>query len=195
MMLRMQTTMAAAMPWAAFHELAERGEADEAEPALVRASLAGDERAYGGLVRRYQTRIFRLLGRFFRRPEDVEEAAQEAFLRAWQKLDTFRATAPFEHWLVRIALRCAFDRLRRMAPFEEPLNDQLAAPAGDPDARLEVEGLLARLAPADRFLLVLLEEEGWAVAEVAAKLGWSRVNVKVRAHRARRRLRRLLEEG
>lgn len=190
----MQTTLAA-VPWAALHELAELAGADEAEAALVRASLTGDERAYAGLVRRHQVRIFRLLGRFFRRPEDVEEAAQEAFLRAWQKLDTFRATAPFEHWLVRIALRCAFDRLRRVAPPEDPLPAELAAPMGDPDARLEVERLLARLPPTDRFVLVLLEEEGWAVAEVAERLGWTRVNVKVRAHRARRRLRRLLEEG
>jgi len=55
--------------------------------------------------------------------------------------------------------------------------------------------LLAGLQPADRFLLVLLEVEGWSVAEIAERLGWSRVNVKVRAHRARQRLRRVLQEG
>ena len=70
-----------------------------------------------------------------------------------------------------------------------------AAPASDPTARLEVERLLARLAPADRFLLTLLEGEGWSVAEIAEKLGWTAVNVKVRAHRARKRLRKILEEG
>ena len=71
----------------------------------------------------------------------------------------------------------------------------VAAPASDPNARLLVELLLARLSAADRFLLVLLEAEGWSVAEIAERLGWSQVNVKVRAHRARRRLRRVLEEG
>ena len=75
------------------------------------------------------------------------------------------------------------------------LEEVVEAPAVDPTARLEVERLLARLQPADRFLLVLLEAEGWSVAEIAERLGWSRVNVKVRAHRARQRLRRVLEEG
>ena len=180
------------IPWAAF---ARPAGADEPELALVRSSLEGDDEAFAALVRLHQERVFRLLGRFLRRPQDVEEAAQETFLRAWRKLDTFRGEAPFEHWLVRIALRTAWDRLGRRAPAEEPLDGEHPAPAGDPDARLEVERLLARLPPADRFLLTLLEGEGWTVAEAAAHTGWSRINVKVRAHRARRRLRRLLEEG
>lgn len=187
----MTRTMAETIPWAACAGLAERG---DPERALVEASLAGDGEAFAALVRRHEARLFRLLGRFLKRPQDVEEAAQETFLRAWQKLGTFRREAPFEHWLVRIGLRHAFDRMQRGRLAEEPLCE-IPSPAGDPDARLEVERLLARLPPADRFLLVLLEGEGWSVAEVALRMGWSRVNVKVRAHRARRRLRRLLEEG
>ena len=121
--------------------------------------------------------------------------------RAWLKLGTYSALAPFEHWLTRLCLRCAYDRLRRAghSPAESgtyhELQDPIEAPAADPTARLEVERLLAGLKPADRFLLVLLEAEGWSVAEIAERLGWSRVNVKVRAHRARQRLRRVLEEG
>ena len=65
----------------------------------------------------------------------------------------------------------------------------------DPDAAMEVEKLLSTLSPADRFILLMLDGEGWSVAEIADKLGWSKVNVKVRAHRARKKLRRLLEEG
>jgi RNA polymerase sigma-70 factor (ECF subfamily) len=188
------------------------------EPELVRASVGGDEHAFAVLVRRYQGRVFRLAGRFFRQPQDVEEVAQETFLRAWLKLGTYSARAPFEHWLTRLCLRCAYDRLRRPAarqgrrsrsasalatappaagggaPGDRP-EEALEAPAADPTARLEVQRLLARLAPADRFLLVLLEAEGWSVAEIAERLGWSKVNVKVRAHRARQRLRRVLEEG
>jgi RNA polymerase sigma-70 factor (ECF subfamily) len=194
------------------------GAADPAEAELVRASVGGDENAFAALVRRYQGRVFRLAGRFFRQPQDVEEVAQETFLRAWLKLGTYSARAPFEHWLTRLCLRCAYDRLRRPAAREArrghgPLSSSVAAPvaaggapgdrpeealeapAADPTARLEVERLLALLAPADRFLLVLLEAEGWSVAEIAERLGWSRVNVKVRAHRARQRLRRVLEEG
>jgi RNA polymerase sigma-70 factor (ECF subfamily) len=172
---------------------------EDPEALLIRASLSGDEDAFAALVRRHQGRVFRLIGRFLRRPEDVEEVAQETFLRAWSRLSTYSARAPFEHWLTRLCLRCAYDRLRRAAT-EPPLRadgsgHDVEAPAGDPDARLEVERLLARLGAADRFLLVLLEGEGWSVAEIADHLGWTPVNVKVRAHRARRRLRRILEEG
>jgi RNA polymerase sigma-70 factor (ECF subfamily) len=174
--------------------------AGEAEAQLVRASAAGDEDAFAVLVRRHQARVFRLAGRFFRRPQDVEEVAQETFLRAWLKLGTYSARAPFEHWLTRLCLRCAYDRLRRpggaaSSSSQQNLEDSLEAPGADPNARLEVTRLLARLPAADRFLLVLLEAEGWSVAEIAERLGWSQVNVKVRAHRARRRLRRVLEEG
>jgi RNA polymerase sigma-70 factor, ECF subfamily len=183
------------------------GSGAAADASLVRASAAGDEDAFAALVRRYQGRVFRLAGRFFSQPQDVEEVAQETFLRAWLKLGTYRAQAPFENWLTRLCLRCAYDRLRRrpgrlLQAFQPPagmasrdLEEVVEAPASDPTARLEVERLLARLPAADRFLLVLLEAEGWSVAEIAERLGWSRVNVKVRAHRARRRLRRVLEEG
>jgi RNA polymerase sigma-70 factor (ECF subfamily) len=174
---------------------------DPAEAQLIRATLAGDEEAFAALVQRHQGRVFRLAGRFFRQRQDVEEVAQETFLRAWLKLGTYSARAPFEHWLTRLCLRCAYDRLRRpgASPAKsgsyDELQDPIAATAADPTARIEVERLLARLQPADRFLLVLLEAEGWSVAEIAERLGWSRVNVKVRAHRARQRLRRVLEEG
>lgn len=168
----------------------------DAEARLIRESLAGDRDAFAALVRRHQGRVFRLAGRFFRRPEDVEEVAQETFLRAWMKLGTYRAQAPFEHWLTRLSLRCAYDRLRRSRMETEALaGDEAEAVVADPDARLEVERLLARLPAADRFLLILLEGEEWSVAEIAERLGWTQVNVKVRAHRARKRLRRILEEG
>ena len=170
------------------------------EAQLVHASVAGDEDAFAALVRRHQGRVFRLAGRFFRQRQDVEEVAQETFLRAWLKLGTYGGRAPFEHWLTRLCLRCAYDRLRRPGRSPEsgawPVPEMAAdGPPPDPTARLEVSRLLARLSAADRFLLVLLEAEGWSVAEIAERLGWSRVNVKVRAHRARRRLRRVLEEG
>jgi RNA polymerase sigma-70 factor (ECF subfamily) len=168
-----------------------------AEAALVARSRGGDEQAFAALVRAHQRRVFQLAGRFFRRREDVEEVGQETFLLAWSRLGSYRAAAPFEHWLTRICLNSCYNRLRRRARREEPLEERhLAAAASaagtDPVARLEVERLLARLSPADRFVLLLLDGEGWAVEEIAARLGWTRVNVKVRAHRARKRLRALL---
>jgi RNA polymerase sigma-70 factor (ECF subfamily) len=167
------------------------------EPQLVAACRKGDNDAFTQLVRRHQRRVFRLAGRFFRRPEDIEEAAQETFLTAWRKLDTYKAKAPFEHWLTRVCLNCCYELLRKRKGVDASLDERVeaAAPGPDPDAALEIEGLLRTLSPADRFILLMLEGEGWSVAEIAERLGWSRTNVKVRAHRARRKLRRLLEEG
>ena len=167
------------------------------EPRLIAACRKGDNDAFTELVRLHQRRVFRLAGRFFRRPEDVEEAAQETFLTAWKKLDTYKARAPFEHWLTRVCLNCCYELLRKRKNVEAPLEQEAeaVAPAPDPDAAMEVEGLLRLLGPADRFILLMLEGEGWSVAEIAERLGWSKANVKVRAHRARGKLRRLLEEG
>ena len=201
----MATSFVSTVAMAGIAQIAQMAEtaAEDREARLVRESLGGDTEAFSALVRAHERRVFRLLGRFFRRPEEVEDVAQETFLTAWRKLSTYRAEAPFEHWITRIALRSAYDRLRRRGFPTEPLvigdigdlGIDPAAPASDPTARLEVERLLARLAPADRFLLTLLEGEGWSVAEIAAKLGWTTVNVKVRAHRARKRLLKVLEEG
>ena len=164
------------------------------EERLVAASRRGDEGAFATLVRAHERRVFRLAGRFFRRREDVEEVAQETFLLAWRKLDGYRAAAPFEHWLTRVCLNCCYQRLRRLRPPADELPAELPGTAPDPAARLEVERLLQRLPPADRFVLLLLDGEGWSVEEIARRLGWTTVNVKVRAHRARKRLRRVLEE-
>ena len=164
------------------------------EAALVAACRRGDEEAFARLVRRHEKRVFRLAGRFFRQPEDVEEVAQQTFLTIWQKLDTYRAKAPFEHWLTRVCLNCCYERLRKKQPSVEPLHENHAASPSEPTARLEVERLLRTLPATDRFVLLLMRGEGWSVAEIAERLGWSRANVKVRAHRARKRLRQLLAE-
>lgn len=171
--------------------------ADDTERGLVAASLGGERSAFEALVLRHQARVFRLASRFFRRREDVEDVAQETFLAAWSGLASYKHKAPFEHWLTRICLNSCYARLsQRSSAAERPLDaaTEPAAPAAAPDAALDAERLLARLAPRDRFVLLLLDGEGWSVREIAARLGWTAVNVKVRAHRARRRLRAILEE-
>jgi len=166
---------------------------------LIAACRRGDRDSFAALVLLHQGKVFRLAGRFFRRHEDVEDVAQETFLTVWRKLGTYRGAAPFEHWLTRVCLNCCYARMRagrREASLRtfRGLHDGAARPDA-PDAKLEIETLLASLPPADRFVLLLLDGEGWSVAEIAERLGWTRVNVKVRAHRARRRLRLLLEGG
>jgi RNA polymerase sigma-70 factor (ECF subfamily) len=168
---------------------------DTVERELVAACRRGDEAAFAALVRRHQSRVFRLTGRFFRRPEDVEEVAQETFLTAWRRLDTYQARAPFEHWITRVCLRLCYARLAADRRREEPLPPvETAGPQHDPSVAIDVERLLARLAPSDRFVLLLLDGEGWSVKEIADRIGWTQTNVKVRAFRARRRLRSALED-
>jgi RNA polymerase sigma-70 factor (ECF subfamily) len=184
------------LTWAMNMPLDSAAEAGHDEARLVSDSLGGDSEAFSRLVRLHERRVFRLVGRFFRRREDVEDVAQEVFLTAWRKLRTYRAEAPFEHWLTRVCLNCCYERLRKRRPAEQPLDEEshLGTRGADPTAGLEAERLLGNLEPADRFVLLLLYGEGWTVAEIAARLGWSQVNVKVRAHRARKKLRRLLEQ-
>jgi RNA polymerase sigma-70 factor, ECF subfamily len=169
--------------------------ADLDERRLIAACRRGDADAFAELIRQHERRVFRLASKFFSSRDEVEDVAQDTFLRVWEKLDTYRERAPFEHWLTRVCLNCCYARLRRPEAREVPLDrapDQLVEP--DAGARLEVQRLLARLDPRDRFLLTLLHGEGCSTAEIAVLLGWSRTNVKVRAHRARSRLRRLVEE-
>ena len=184
------------LTWAMNMPLDSAPEAGHDEASLVSDSLGGDSEAFARLVRLHERRVFRLVGRFFRRHEDVEDVAQEVFLTAWRKLRTYRAEAPFEHWLTRVCLNCCYERLRKRRLAEQPLNGEAepGTPGPDPTAGLEAERLLGALQPADRFVLLLLYGEGWTVAEIAARLGWTQVNVKVRAHRARKKLRRLLEQ-
>jgi RNA polymerase sigma-70 factor (ECF subfamily) len=170
---------------------------DGEESELVAASLDGDQVAFAELVRRHQHRVFRLAGRFFHRREDVEDVAQDTFTTAWRRLATYAAKAPFEHWITRVCLRVCYARLgaerRREAPHQTRDTDTVSPPR-DVAAAIDVERLLLLLSPADRFVLLLLDGEGWSVNEIAERIGWTATNVKVRAFRARRRLRRALED-
>ena len=113
------------------------------ESRLVTASRDGDPDAFEQLVRLHQHRVFRLSGRFFKRREDVEDAAQETFLTAWRKLSTYRGEAPFEHWLTCVCLNTCYQRLRVSRVDVLPLEDVAApsAPQPDPNAAIEVERL------------------------------------------------------
>lgn len=167
----------------------------EAEARLIAGSRDGDQAAFAALVRRHQSRVFLLAGRFFRRREDVEDVAQETFFTAWRRLATYEARAPFEHWLTRVCLRLCYARLAADRRREDPLPpSDPVAPHHNPGAAIDVERLLARLTPSDRFVLLLLDGEGWSVKEIAERIGWTVTNVKVRAFRARRRLRQVLED-
>lgn len=174
---------------------------DAADLRDVRASLSGDEDAYARLVRRHQQAITARMWKFTRDRQALDELVHEVFVQAFFSLAGYRGTGPFPAWLDRIATRVgyAFWRTQRRAKRTVPLEDHdQAAPADDagdvtPPARA-LRGVLESLAPRDRLVLTLMYWEDFSVAEIARHTGWTQGMVKVQAHRARRRLKRLLEE-
>ena len=176
---------------------------------LVTETLAGQTAAFEILVVRYQPRIFATARRYARREDEVEDVVQEIFLKAYQKLHTFRSEAPFEHWLMRLAVRTCYDFLRAhqrnretsFTEFSREESDWLErfnaqpddTPTSDVGARELLERALAALSPDARLVITLLEIEDRSVREIAALTGWSETLVKVRAFRARRQMRKRLE--
>jgi RNA polymerase sigma-70 factor (ECF subfamily) len=185
-----------------------RGFTDEM---LARSAATGDETAFEELFERHRRRIARLVGRFFSRPERVEEVVQEVFAKMYFGLGDYSDTrgASFASWLSRIAVNCCYDQLRRARSrperSTEPLDEEAARiqlrsaekrGKGDAESTAisrDLAGkLLARLSPDDRLVLILLDAEEMPVADIAELMDWSPSKVKVRAHRARAALRRVL---
>ncbi len=159
----------------------------------------GDETAFGHLVAQHKGRVFALVARFAREAHQIDDLAQEVFIRAWQRLGQYREEAPFEHWLSRIAVHACYDflrRQRRWSLFRSVPIESVDLPDTDRASALEarevVEKALARLKPKERLVLTLFELEGHSVREIAALTGWSEANVKTRASRARAELKKIL---
>jgi RNA polymerase sigma-70 factor, ECF subfamily len=178
----------------------------EADAELVRLAQGGDERAFQALVVKYQRRIARHVARYVRRAADVEEVVQDAFIRAYRGLASFRGESSFYSWLYRIATNAAFSFLKKTAAevqadersdegFEPGLTDEqsperilLARQIGD-----AVERAMARLQPELAEALVLFEVEGKSYKEIAQMLGTPIGTVRTRIFRAREFIARRLE--
>lgn len=174
----------------------------------ISAVLRGDTPSFEPLVAKYSPRVFATARRYARKESEVEDIVQEIWMKAFHKLASFRGDAPFEHWLMRLAVRTCYDFLRghqrnREATFtelSEPENDWLERFAADPGkapededaARLLVRRLMDQLPPAARLVIQLLEIEEKSVKEIAALTGWSIPLVKVRAFRARAEMKKCL---
>jgi len=161
----------------------------------IKRVLGGEPDAFREIIERYRVRIIHLAFRFTTNPADQDDLAQEIFVHAFRKLRHYRAEAPFEHWLMRIATnRCrSWLRSRKRKPPGDPLENiepTLAAPnpANANEARELLEVAFARMHPDDRLVLTLLELEGFSVREVCSFTRWSESKVKTRAMRARRAL-------
>ena len=178
------------------------------EAELIAAVLKGDAASFEPLVAKHSPRVFSTVRRYARRESEVEDIVQEIWLKAFQKLSSFRAEAPFEHWLMRLAVRTCYDFLRghqrnretTFSELSEPETDWLERFGVQPEsasensdaARLLVQRVLEQLSPPARLVITLLEIEDRSVKEIAELTGWSVPLVKVRAFRARAEMRKIL---
>ena len=183
--------------------------APTAEDELIVRSLAGDHDAFETLVRRHSSRVFSIIGSFFRRRDMVEDISQEVFAKAYFSLGTFTRGRSFEAWVAKITVNACYDHLRaqrrrldQQAPHEsqqedewfelqmlEVARDRHASSERQRDAAEIAERLLAKLDSEDRLVVVLIDRDGFSVKEVSEMTGWGQSKVKVRAFRARRTLR------
>jgi RNA polymerase sigma-70 factor (ECF subfamily) len=163
----------------------------------------GDRQKYQQVVERYQQTISRRMWKFSRVPNEHQELVQEVFVEAYLSLRNFRGESPFEHWLQKIATRVGYrfwKKKRRSRETDMEQIQQAAATLDDgrelaaAEAAAVVYRLLGRLSTEDRLVMTLLHLEEYSVAEIAQQMNWSESNVKVRAHRARKKLTEWLRE-
>lgn len=186
-------------------------ESDTDASGLVSRVLAGDDAAARTLVERLWPMVIRIVRGHLPRRSSEEDLAQEVFMKMFARLEQWRADQPLEHWVSRVAVTTCLDALRwqkrrpelRWSDLSETeaevldnvLHDESDTNSGDAVAAKELaHKLLQTLKPADRLVLTMMDMEGRSVADVQRHTGWSATLVKVRAFRARRKLRKAFEE-
>jgi RNA polymerase sigma-70 factor (ECF subfamily) len=169
------------------------------EAPLIRRAQEGDMAAFEQLYRDHVGRVFALCRRLAGDPSLAEELAQEAFVRAWQKLGSFRGESAFSSWLYTLTVNTALSerRSRRRRTSRVVTTDDLSAfdrpgrPPG-PEHGFDLERALRRLPPGARAVLVLHDVEGYKHQEIAEMTGIAAGTSKAQLHRARRLLREAL---
>ena len=179
---------------------------------LIGQAQAGNDAAFNGIVTAYRKRILGTIGRLIGRPEDVEDVAQEVFLRLFFSLDQLRTPEVFEPWLYRLTVNASYDYLRRqrrrnesrMADLSEQqvmMADALAGGKQDTEEQRKgqvrelVEELLDTVSPEDRILLTLKEVEGLSLKELEKIYSVNENALKVRLFRARQRVLKAFEKS
>jgi len=169
------------------------------EEAWIARAKLGEREAQQWLLTRYRSRVVRLATHILRRPDEAEDVAQEALVRALTQIKTYRGEASFSTWLLRIATRVCIDHTRRRTrrkevAFEDTFSETHATTPGPVlDARLLVSSLLDELTPPLRAALVLRELEELSYEEIAAMLEIPVGTVRSRLSAARTRFRQLYE--
>jgi len=176
------------------------------ESEWVARAARGDEDAFVHLAASYRPRIWATASRFARSRPELEDLVQDLLVKLWRGLPGYRSDAPFEHWVMTVSVRGCYDflrsnrRRRESETLVDPIERREDHDPGDERARSRREAwetvrlLLDRLEAKDRLVITLLDLEERGVRETAALTGWSEANVKVRAHRARKKMRECLQE-
>ena len=181
----------------------------ESDHSIVRAVLAGDKEAYGALVRAHSATVFRVAFRIVGNEADAEEIVQEAFLRGYQRLESYQQRSSFGTWIYRIAVNCALNRISQPSieaeyrhgeesdPEEKTV--QVAAPDPDPERVLlsrEIstaqEMAMQRLTAAEKTAFILRHLEDRSINEIAEVLEMAPNTAKQAVFRAVQKLRREL---
>ncbi|MCD6217567.1 RNA polymerase sigma factor [bacterium] len=179
---------------------------------LVDRAKAGDHQAFGIIVENYKTMVAATVGRFARNEHDREDLAQEVFLKAYQSIKKFRGLGSFEGWLRKLTVHTCLDFLRKTKRQKSiPLSDlgkekrkQIETNTPDPrgfeaEKKLESEDALkilqdamASLSADEHLIIVLKELEDRSIKEISEITGFTQGNIKVKAHRARNKLKEIL---
>lgn len=177
---------------------------------LVGIVVGGDVDCFEELITRYQSRVFGMARKYFRNESDAEDVVQTIFTKTFQKLSSYKGTAPFEHWFMRLSINACYDALRRkrnrpdqtisdMLFDDESWQDRLgnipdaSDRVGLEEARELVYTVLGQISDRARIVLTLQELEGRTIKEIAEITGWSESLVKVQAFRARKEMRASVE--
>ncbi|MFD7657281.1 RNA polymerase sigma factor SigM [Actinosynnema sp. NPDC059797] len=174
--------------------------AASSDAALIAAHAAGDPHAFSELVRRHRDRMWAVALRTLRDPEEAADALQEAFISAFRAAGSFRAESQVTTWLHRIVVNACLDRMRRRqtkptVPLPEAGPGEPVAPRdamAERETRLIVRDALNELPEEQRAPIVLVDVEGYSVAETARMLGIAEGTVKSRCARGRAKLAKVL---
>ena len=187
--------------------LEEQGtsEALQADLEDIRCCLGGDGEGYRRLIQRHQAWVSGMMRRFSRDPDTHEDLVQDVFVEAYPSLPSYRGSAPFSHWLARIATRVGYrhwKRQKRERAIETVTLEEWHEVPQEPNDEVDpatagklLYRLLEQLPPRDRLVLTLRFVEDRNVEDTARLTGWSRPMVKVQTLRARNKLRRLFEKA
>lgn len=174
----------------------------QADVALIAACQQGDHRAFRQVFEIYRDRVYALCRNMAGSDEDAEDLSQEVFLAAFRGIGSYRAESTFGTWLYRIAANRCTSELRRHRPRFQPVEEAMGAHGvalgggPNPEERLarkelhgRVEAAIADLPESQRLVFVLGTQLGMAYRDIGAIAGCSEDAVKVRIHRARKRVR------